>query len=189
MILVVGTTRAADLASTFLHDATLSREGNPLVTLLGFGPQELLIANICATLLLMGAIMLYWRLPTKRIGPGEVEDIWQYASFCLYGEVFPKRRFLAAFLLGRRFPRDRCQYFRYLVFVLSWVVATAALLGALSWWSGHWDWVRFRRVYFAVTIHGYPVMLFAVCLAVGVLASIAFFRIEYAEANQPVHRT
>jgi len=131
-------------------------------------------------------ILFYWKTPSKRIDTDDVNDVWDFASYCLYDTVFTRQRFLTVLLVGYPLPRDWRQLFRFLLFIIAWAVSAGGALGALSWWARRWHWEWFRSFYSFGAIRGYPLTLIAVCLAIAVVAVVAFFRTEYAEANKPM---
>jgi len=139
-------------------------------------------------LLVMG-ILLYWRLPSKRINTDNVKDVWDFASFCLYDRAFTRRRFLTAMLVGYPLPRDWRQTVRLLAFAVAWAVTAGGVMGTLWWWADRWHWEWYRSFHSFGAIRGYPLTMIAVRLAVGAAAVVVFFRTEYAEANHRSQQT
>jgi len=174
--------RASDLATTFHFNPTLSREVNPFVALVGGSTTSLLLSNLFGLVLLLYIpLLLYWRVPLRRLDvvPATVRD---FASLLLYGRVLARGQFLRACLLGSPLPKHWIQVLRLWGFAGCWTVAFGSFLAAFSWWavSGwQWTWYQAFRSYLAPG--NYPVVELLACIPVGYLAAVAFFRTEFSE--------
>ena len=66
----------ADAATTLHFNPSLSREGNPMVPLLDINKDTLWIYNTLGIVLFIIGILLYWKLPSKKIFPLQIKSNW-----------------------------------------------------------------------------------------------------------------
>ena len=180
--------RAADVGTTFHFDPTLDNEANPAARL---GAEGVTFLGLNVVLVIVTCILplaYYWRGPSKTLQHASA-DPWQFASLCFYNRIMPRRRLLKAALLGWPLPRDWRQLLRLCGLVIPWAVIAGSCVATFSWWAIHeWEWTAYERFRAATRVGGYPSLSVAAALLASIVATIAFVRIEFAQAVGRSHR-
>jgi len=178
----VSTARAADLATTFHFNPSLSREANPLVTWHGADPKALLIFNVVGlAILFLAPLFLYWRGRPKVLAE-KAESVWDFASLLLYDRIMPKGRLIRAFLLGSPLPKDWFQFLRLWGFAGCWALAIGSFIVTFSWWAvSDLHWTTYQTIRSSITIGSYPVLELVPVIPTFIAAAVIFFRTEFCD--------
>jgi hypothetical protein len=177
----VSAARAADIATTFHFNPTLSHEANPIVACFGAGASTLLLTNLLATFLfLFVPLYCFWRFPAAPM-PSTPANLREFVCLQLYGRVLPHGEFCCAIFLGMPLPKKWLQLLRFCGVALSWTIVFGSCLAVFSWWAlWEWRWQGFNRIWAASCIGGYPTIIF---FPIGVFyyaAAYMYFRREFA---------
>lgn len=176
----VAAARAADLATTLHFNPDLSREANPLSSVLGFDASQLIASNVIGVLLFVMIPLLVYVF----YGPAKIDEraciLNNYISLQLFREKLSRTRLLCGLFLGYPLPRNWLQTTRVIGFALSWAVVFASLQAAFAWWAtNQWgmDWYRQYRA--TINFRGYPVVELIPVLFVFYFMGYVLFRREF----------
>ncbi|MCA8986140.1 MAG: hypothetical protein KDA78_00770 [Planctomycetaceae bacterium] len=143
-ILATTAARAADIGTTYVFTPDLSREGNPLMTALGF--TGIIVLN-SILLLVVSLLLLYWyRYPLQYRLPSDEDNVWAFASLNYFGEEHPSQGFALRFL--SRNPRNWLMAAQMVAIQLPVVLVVGSSLAVFSWFAiHHWHWSWYNTVY------------------------------------------
>jgi len=176
----VAAARVADIATTLHFNPDLSREANPLSTVLGFDASLLIASNVIGVLLFVTIPLLVYVF----YGPAKIDEtactLNDYISLQLYRDKLARTHLLRGLFLGWPFPRNWLQTTRVIGFALSWAVVFGSLQAAFAWWAtNQWgmDWYKQYRA--SINFHGYPVLEIIPVLLVFYSMGYVHFRREF----------
>lgn len=174
--------RVADIATTLHFNPSLSREANPLSSVLGFDAAQLVTANLIGmVVLLLTPLLLYVVRGPARLEE-QVESLTQYISLQLFRSKLPRNRVLCGVFLGWPLPKNWLQAARVLGFTLSWTVVFASLQATFAWWAtNQWGMDWYRQYRGTINFHGYPVIEFIPVLLVFYSMGYLYFRKEFRD--------
>lgn len=155
--LFVTAARAADLATTFHFDPTLSREANPIVAQFGAGAAVFLLVNVIGIVLVhILPLLCFWRGHRPRY-PHPPANIWDFVSLTFYRRLMPRRELIRALVTCWPLPKDWFQVCRAWGVVGSWSIGVGSLAAALSWWAIASS-PSYHAIYAAMVVHRYPII-------------------------------
>ena len=171
--------KAADFASTFYFDPHLSREANPLTTLLGLYGWNLVAAILLILVCLLPLMALY-----VFYGPASMSErpanLREYMALQLYGCKLSPMRFWKALSLGWPLPKNKLQVLRMLGFSLPWAIAFSCLQATFSWWAViRWKWEWYAKYRNMIGFANYPIIEIISALVVFFCLQHLFFRMEF----------
>lgn len=155
--LFVTAARAADLATTFHFDPTLSREANPVVAQFGAGAAGMLLANAAALVALLFVPLLCFWLGQRPRFAQRPTDVWAFASLAFYRRLMPRRLLLRALITLWPLPKEWFQVCRAWGVVGSWAAGFASVVAALSWWAIASS-PSYHAIYAAIAFRQYPII-------------------------------
>ncbi|MEM7147219.1 MAG: hypothetical protein AAF591_19035 [Verrucomicrobiota bacterium] len=179
--------RAADVTTTLHFNPSLSREANPLSSVLGFDALQLVVTNIVAVVVFLFVPLLVYIV----YGPASMGEkacsFREYVSLQLFRSKLERARFLRGVFLGWPLPKNWLQAVRVLGFALSWAIVIASLQATFAWWAtNQWglDWYgRYRALF---SFRGFPVVELIPIVIVFFLMGFVFFRMEYKAYGRPL---
>ena len=183
--------RAADIATTdYFLSGDMSQEANPLVSVLGFNWEKLLLSNaVISVFLIFIPLYFYWKGHSKRLSIGH-ESTLEFASVCIYNTKMEPRKFLSSFLLGWPIwpvPKDFYQSIRLLGFALPWGVAAGSMMAVFTWWATWaWSWEIYNEIRASIAIGPYSLVEVSIGYLTFIIASFYFFKSEAKRANKPL---
>jgi hypothetical protein len=179
----VAAARAADIATTLHFSPDLSREANPLSSVLGFDAPLLIASNVILVLLLMIPLHVY-----VFYGPAKLDEtartLNDYISLQLYRERLERTHLLRRLFLGWPLPRNWLQTTRVVGFALSWAIIFASLQAVFAWWATfRWGMEWYRQYRASINIRDYPVIELIPVIVVLYVMGYIFFRREFNTKN------
>ncbi len=172
--------RAADIATTLHLNPDLSREANPLVSVLGFDAGQLVVANSIAVLVFgICPLLIYVVFGPARFD-GQVDSIPQYISIQLFRSKLSRSQFLRGVFLGCPLPKNWLQTTRMIGFAYSWTLVFGSLQATFAWWATHhWGMEWYRQYRGIINFHNYPVIELISLVPVFYILCYLFFRHEF----------
>lgn len=180
--LAVTATRAADIITTFHSNPTLSREANPVVTVFGAGPVELLIVNVLAAVIFIYLPLLCFWLGRRPCFEQHPADAWEFVSLAFYRRLMPRSKLLCALLMFWPLPKDWVQVCRAWSVVISWATVFATLVAVASWSALKFHW--YHTLYGAVSFHYYSFLPLLAALIGCIVGWKLFLKSEFHEKGQ-----
>ena len=172
--------RAADLATTFHFNPSLSHEANPIVSVFEADASTLLLTNILGVIVfLFVPLFFYWRFPAAPM-QATPANLREFICLQLYGRLLGRGEFCRAILLLWPFPKNRRQFLRFVGIALSWALVFCSFFAVFSWWAmWAWHWHGYQHFRAAFVVLGYPVMEVVFAMVFFYLASYWHFRREF----------
>jgi hypothetical protein len=173
ILMILG--RVADTLVTYRFSPTLDLEGNPLVSVMGFGWPILLAVNLLV-LVVVGYCTVSWCRSSNRYQHSpEVHDLWSFASHACYGRVHAPLTFLGRRLLVP--PTKRTHTLHLIGAVLPITVAVVSAAAVLSWHAVHGPqpWESYSLLYQRL----WPFFPYAIVIPTIWVAALAFYRYEF----------
>lgn len=172
--------RAADIATTLHFNPSLSREANPLSSVLGFDAAQLVVSNLILVVLFLLVPLIFYvvRGPAKIME--KAHTLTEYMSIQLFRSKLERNCFLCGVFLGWPLPKNWLQATRVFGFAVSWAVVFASLQATFAWWAtNQWgmDWYGQYRA--LLNFHGYPVIELVPVVFVFYLVAYALFKREF----------
>jgi hypothetical protein len=172
--------RTADLATTLHFNPSLSREANPLSSVLGFDAAQLVVSNVIGVAIFLLAPLLIYVVR----GPAKIEEkantLTEHISLQLFRSKLDQNRVLCGVFLGWPLPKNWLQATRVVGFALSWAVVFASLQATFGWWAiNHWGMDWYRQYRGILNFRGYPVIELIPPLLVFYSMGYLFYRMEF----------
>jgi hypothetical protein len=173
ILMILG--RVADTLVTYRFSPTLDLEGNPLVSVLGFGWSILLAVNLLVVMAI-GFCSISWCKSSFRYQHSpEVHNLWTFASYACYGRVHPPLTFLGRRLLVP--PTNRAHTLHLIGAVMPITIAVVSAAAVLSWHAIHGPqpWESYSLLYQLL----WPFFPYAIVIPTIWVAALAFYRYEF----------
>jgi hypothetical protein len=172
--------RIADTLVTYAFTPNLALEANPLASVLGLGWPTLLAVNLLAIAAVAFCTLRWCARPTDYQPSAEVHDLWSFASFACYGQVYRPLTFLRKRLLSP--PTQRGHTMQLVGAVMPLTIAVISVVAVLSWHAlyGATPSAGYTRFYGSL----WPIFPYALAIPAMWLAALLFYRLEFRRYQQ-----